>query len=463
MNTKRCFSPISRKTGVYSLPFALLFALGCHKEETVSISQAKISAGQSITTDTLTGTVKGTLLGGKTYYFKTDITINQGDTLLMQEGSKLLAIGDGKSTATSPQITCNGTFISLGSANSHNFITVPDDQRTTANIGKGFWGGIQCGAGSGDVILKWTHLEFAGGPAGPAADPAVFASGDPRNALSYTNVNGRFIMEDCWVYGTTDDGMRILHGKVSVMRNTFEACGKAGGEGFNLKNGTLGDVAFNVSIGCATNAFKVSNSGAGAVQTNINVYNNTMLSCGFRQVKSGRGGSINFEKGAQGKIYNNVVINCRFGLRVTADADTAHVAYNNQFYYANDQRIINQFNAGDGVVISKTADIRSAAPKSNNPVFAQYNVDQFDFSTAAVPMDISAMPLAIITAGSYNFSLLPGSPALKKANADVFAPMKSVPQGGLYGATTMNPGVDMGAYQSDGSGNLHLASSLSFK
>src|SRR5882757_83522 len=165
---------------------ATLLLGACHKDEITHISPSKISAGQAITTDTLTGTVKGTLITGKTYYFSHNIIINQGDTLLMQEGSKLIAIGDGKSTATSPQITCDGTFISLGTAANNNFITVPDDQRTTANIGKGFWGGIQCGANSGDVILKWTHLEFAGGPADATADPAVFASGDPRNCLSYT-------------------------------------------------------------------------------------------------------------------------------------------------------------------------------------------------------------------------------------------------------------------------------------
>ena len=78
-------------------------------------------------------------------------------------------------------------------------------------------------------------------------------------------------------------------------------------------------------------------------------------------------------------------------------------------------------------------------------------------------MDISAMPFTILTAGTYNFSLLPGSPALKKANADVLKAMRSVPQGGLYGATTLDPGVDMGAYQTDGSGNQHFSSSLSFK
>jgi hypothetical protein len=436
----------------------------CHKEEIVDISTAKIQVGQAITTDSLVGTVKGTLQSGKTYYFRSDIIINKGDTLLMQEGSKLIALGDGKSTATSPQITCNGTFISLGTANNHNFITVSNDLRNTSSIGKGIWGGIQFGAESGDLIMKWTHLEFAGGPAGQAFDPAVYGqAGDPRYTIAYTNINGNVIFEDNWIFGSTDDGMRVLHGKVSIMRNTYEACGKAGGEAVNIKNGTVGDVAYNLAIGAATNGFKVSNSGDGPVQTNVNVYNNTMINCGYRQVKSGRGGSINFEKGAQGKIYNNMVINCRFGLRVTSDADVAHIAYNNQFYYANDQRQINQFNATDGVAKTQNADLRSETPKANNPSLAQYDVNQFDYTTASVPMDIAAMPLSIITAMSYNFGLLPGSPALKKANADLFQPLKTVPQGGTYGATILAPGVDMGAYQSDGSGNAHYASSLSFK
>ena len=434
----------------------------CHKEETIDISAPKLSAGQTITSDTLTGTIKGTLQSGKTYYFRSDIRINHGDTLLMLEGSKLIALGDGKSTATSPQITCNGTFISLGTPNNHNFITVPVDLRKPASIGKGLWGGIQCSDTSGDLIIKWTHIEFAGGPAGAGADPGVYAAGDPRYSVVYTNIKGNCIFEDNWVYGSTDDGMRVLHGHVSIMRNTYEANGKAGGEAVNIKNGSVGDIAYNLAIGAATNGFKVSNSGDGPVQTNINLYNNTIINCGFRQVKSGRGGSINYEKGAQGKIYNNVIVNCRFGMRVTSDADVAHIIYNNQFYYANDQRVINQFNASDGVVTTKDADIRSSPPGSNNPQFAQYDVNQYDYTKATFPMDISAMPLTIISAGSYNFGLLPGSPALKKANADVFKPMKTVPQGGTYGATILSPGVDMGAYQSDGSGNLHYASSLSF-
>ncbi|BAV06514.1 hypothetical protein SAMN05421788_107178 [Filimonas lacunae] len=445
-----------------AIAFGMLLT-ACHKEETANVSLGEITAGQGITSDTLKASVKGTLLSGKTYYFSADITINQGDTLLMQPGSKLIALGDGKLPETSPQITCNGTFISLGTADNNNFITVLDSLRTTANIAKGYWGGIQCGANSGDVIIKWTHLEFAGGPAGANADPAVFTSGDPRNLLTYTNIDGNCIVEDSWMYGSTDDGIRILHGKVSFMRNTFEACGKTGGEALNLKSGTIGDVGYNLVIGAATNGFKVSNSGGTTVQTNAYLYNNTILNCGMRQSKSGRGGSINYEKGAQGKIYNNAVINCRYGLRITSDADTAHSTYNNQFYYSNASSQIAQFNCTDGVAYTKSGDVKSTAVKTNNPQFANYDVDQFDFSTATPPMTLAAMPITIITAQAYNWSMLPASPGLRKGNADAFKAMKVVPQGGLYGADIKEPGVDMGAYQSDGTGNLHYVSSLSKK
>jgi hypothetical protein len=110
----------------------ILFALAatasmlaaCHKAEVVTISQPVIQAGQEITSDTLSGSVKGTLRSGRTYYFRTDITVNAGDTLLFQPGVTLIALGDGASYSTSPQITVNGTLISLGTQDNPNWITV---------------------------------------------------------------------------------------------------------------------------------------------------------------------------------------------------------------------------------------------------------------------------------------------------------------------------------------------------
>jgi hypothetical protein len=445
------------------LAVLLLSLAACHKSEVLNVSPAVVSGSHPITSDTLKGTVKGTLLSGKTYYFSADITINQGDTLLMQAGSRLIAIGDGKTTATSPQVTVNGTFISLGTSVNNNFITVPDALRNASSIGKGLWGGLQFGETSGDAIIKWTHIEFAGGPAGPQADPNVFAAGDPRNSLSYTNIDGNVILEDSWIYGTADDGIRLLHGHVSVMRNSFEDCGTTGGEGLNLKNGCVGDVGYNLVIGSATNAFKISNSGGGPVQNKTYLYNNTILNGGFRQLKAGRGGSIDYEKGAQGKIYNNIIINCRFGLRVTPDADVVNTTYNNQFFYGNAQYILSQFYTVDGVATRQSGDIMSATPKDNNPRFKAYDVDQFDYSPLTPPLSAAQMPAGIITDLNYDFSLLLSSPAYHKGNATLFKALRTVPQGGDYGATTLDPNVDMGAFPSDGTGNQHFTASLSSK
>lgn len=102
----------------------LLLLNACHKEELVDISQPLIQSGNVIKSDTLKGTVKGTMLSGKTYYFNSDITINDGDTLLMQSGVKLIALGDGKTAATAPEIFNHGTFISLGTKAQPNYMTV---------------------------------------------------------------------------------------------------------------------------------------------------------------------------------------------------------------------------------------------------------------------------------------------------------------------------------------------------
>ncbi|QES89630.1 hypothetical protein [Rhizosphaericola mali] len=435
----------------------------CQKSTLDYVSQPNIGAGQEVTEDTLTGSVKGTLKSGKIYYFATDIRINKGDTLLMQPGSVLIALGDG-SQNNSPQITNSGTLISYGTQENPNFITVLPTLRQDTNVCKGYWGGIQCDT-TANVIIKWTHLEFAGAPAGSLADPALYSSGDPRYTIAFTNINGQFIVENSWIYGSKDDGMRVVSGKINVVGNTFESCGKQGGESFNMKSGTVGNVAYNVSIGAATNSFKVSNNkGSTPVQAVVNVYNNTILNGGFRQVKDGRGGSIDYEQGAAGKVYNNILVNVRFGLRYTADADVNDIEYGNTLFYGNDAREIEQFWATDGVAKQQSSDIVSTTVGANDPLFTNYNVNIVDFSkfTSVKPtlvLDITQMPYSIITGEKHSFSLQSTSPALGKGYTG-FTPTTDLPTTGNYGATLMNPGKDIGAYQSDGTGNQHYISSL---
>ncbi len=447
---------MNNKTFFIGLMSTLLLLVACHKAEIVSISKPVIQAGSEITTDTLKGNVKGTLRSGKTYYFSSDITVNAGDTLLLQSGVTLIAIGDGTSYSKSPQISVNGTFISLGTQDNPNYITVLPTLRVRDNAFKGFWGGIQGGSAGGDIIIKWTHLEFAGGPAGPANDPAVYTSGVPRYTIVYSNINGNFILEDSWISNSKDDGVRVISGKISVMRNTFENNGESGGEGFNVKSGTVGDVAYNLFLGSATNGIKISNSGGTTVQCNVAAYNNTIINCGFRQVQSGRGGSINFEKGAKGKAYNNLIVNSRYGMRITTDADVANVVYDNQAYYGTAAVIVTQFYPTTGIATTKPGDIKSTTAGINNPQFANYKVDAFNYGTIAIPMGFAAMPALLTHVGNSDFRLLPSSPALNKGKTD-FSPLGAVTaKSGSYGASISLPGKDIGAFQADNSGNPHF-------
>lgn len=451
---------------------SLLLLNACHKAETLNISKAVIQISQPITTDTLKGAVKGTLLAGKTYYFKTDITINDGDTLQMQAGVKLFAIGDGKTSETSPEIINHGTMISLGTKDAPNYITVQNyaDLHTQAsggdysNIFKGYWGGIVCSPSAatptnasptgGDLILKWTHLEMAGGPSGSNNDPAIYAAGDPRYIIYFGNIKRNFILEDSWIFGGKDDAIRVVGGKISVMRNTFELSGQSGGEFFNMKSGTVGDIAFNMLIGAATNALKASDAGSSGTQTNVSMYNNTMVNCGFRQTKSGRGGSINFEKAARGNIYNNLIVNCRFGMRFVNDADVINIKYNNQSYYGSSAGIVGQFLVSDGVATFQSADIHSATVKENAPLFINYDVNQYDYAANPGPVTVAKQTAVTVLVGNSNFRLQTGSPAIGKGKTD-FAPFGFVTTTGIYGANINLPGKDLGAYQVDGTGNQH--------
>jgi len=461
---------------IFVLAGIALTVNACHQKEIVNVSLALVQTANGITSDTLKGTVKGTMLAGKTYYFKSDITVNDGDTLLMQNGVHLIAIGDGITAATSPEIFVHGTFISLGTQDAPNFITVANAATLHAqaaaqnytNVFFGWWGGITATPATptptnpspkgGDLILKWTHIEFGGGPAGANDVAAIYPSGTARFNIYFGNTTKNLIIEDSWFFGSKDDNIQVGSGHISLMRNTFELCGAVGGEFYNIKTGTLGDIAYNVFIGSATNSTKISDSGTSGIQCTAYVYNNTMIDGGYRQTKSGRGGSIDFEKGARGKAYNNLIVNCRFGLRITPDADFANVAYGNNYFYGYSAAIVGQFYSADSApsVLAAPAatDIRSTTAQANNPLFYSFDVNQFNFTANPGPLSANVQTPNSVILGTQNIKLLGTSPGIGKGTTN-FSPLGSVTATGTFGANITPPGHDIGAYQTDGTGNLH--------
>jgi hypothetical protein len=479
------------------LQLALIVILGayfssCKKDSTV-VSTPELVIGQQVSDATpLSGSLKGTMLSGKTYTMGGNVTINKGDTLLMQSGVTL-KVGKGLT------ILVKGAFVSLGTKDKPNWITTAEALAKTDNVGAdpstdkaytGYWTGIQCDTSCRLLDLKWTHIEYTGGSFGADFFPTGEAAGNGAKGILFQNPNGNFILEDSWCYGTIDDMIRVSQGHFSIMRNTFEKCGFTGGDAVNVKGSSVGDMAYNLFVGTATNATKASNKSTKGVQTNVNMYNNTYISGGYRQKDpTGRGGSINYEEGAKGSIFNNLMVNCRVGVRIhnKPHADITNMKYGYNYNYGDSLRVCNNFYPVDpttSVTVPQPTDIPTpteaifpaakysqaflyvqnasgdcpniVAPydgssfvKQNNPKFVNFPLPETGIAHLS---DVSAV-------GSFDFHLQSSSPAIGKGtnNSSIISPINatsSVTDANLKATVTL-PGADMGCFQSNGTGNQH--------
>ena len=296
---------------------ALIAVSSCKKSDISTVSQAQIQVGQPVSSATpLTGSIKGTMLTGQVYTINGNVTVNAGDTLLIQKGVTV-------NVKNASAIVVKGTLVSLGTKDAPVTITDPSRNKTTGSSTAtsdsayaGGWSGIYCDKTCPLLVIKWTHLDFAG--AGIQTIPFTGPSVGDQYCIYFGNPNGNFIMEDSWIYGTPDDAVRFYGGHVNIMRNTLEKCGGTGGDGFNAKGGTQGNMAYNLIIGGATNGTKSANDGGIQPQCMITMYNNTYVNDGFRNAGTfgARSGSIEVENNSRALVYNNLIVNCAFGVRI---------------------------------------------------------------------------------------------------------------------------------------------------
>jgi len=460
----------------------ILFLASCSKshDQQVTISDQQFTAGSYIQNgDTLNSkngsngrSVKGTLKSGQTYYLCSlyaDATINSGDTLVVQNDVKVLVVGPKTGPGAiglqdhAPGLVINGTFLCLGTKDKPNWFTVgdaslksdpskdPQDPKSDPAF-KGYWGGFQGGSGCGDIIIKWTHIEYTGGLA-PLSGPKP---GSARYGIIVANSTGtnNFVLEDSWLYGCANDVVRPAGGKYEIFRNTFEKIGLTAGECVNVKSGSIGDIGYNLVVGGTGNAFKAANAGGLSPQAQMICYNNTVITTGYRQAKAGEGGSIDFEQAGRGLAYNNILVNCAYGLGIRGGggavpiADTANIRYGNTYNYGDITDFTNQFLPVGFITVQQASDINggnATTPGANNPKFVNYPLP------AAAGTNFSAADYV----GSFNFHLATGSPAIGKGNVS-FAAVAVVKKDPVFGVTEITaPGKDMGAFQTDGTGNQH--------
>jgi hypothetical protein len=466
-----------RQKLTYLVAILITGLISCTKtDETKDLWKAVITPASPISESTpLSGPVKGTMLAGKTYTVIGDITVNSGDELVIEPGVTV----DFQGTPGVPVgLGVKGKLLCLGTKENPIMLTYKGVTKTD-ELGsnptndpalKGKWTGIIGATDCPLMVIKWTHVEFGG--AAISSFMKSFTQCTSPYSLYFANPDGSFVLEDSWLYGSTDDPFRINGGKIHVMRNTFEKCGYTGGEAMNSKAGTIGDFAYNLCIGMATNGPKVSNINVavGKPSSNVRIYNNTMINCGYRRSAAGRGGSINFEEGAGGMAYNNLIVNCKFGLRVVNSpiADTANLKYGYNFYYADSISVASQFIPSKSVSTAISLPMETDIPKPSTYLPSSWvigdvytapasivGINNPQFINAPVPLPAGLMLRDIAVVGNYNFALKSSSPCIG-AGFTGFSPRADVIQDLRLGATEITgPGIDIGCYQSNGRGNQH--------
>lgn len=186
----------------------------------------------------------------------------------------------------------------------------------------------------------------------------------------------------------------------------------------------------------------------------MNAYNNTVITTGFRQAKAGEGGSIDFENGGRGMAYNNLLVDCAYGLGVrggggtTPAADTINTKYGYTYNYGENVSMTTQFLPVGFITVQQPSDINggnATTPGANNPSFVNYSL----------PLPATVNFNSANYAGGYDFHLRLNSPAIGKGNI-AFTPYAVVKVDPVFGVTEITfPGKDIGAFQTNGSGNQH--------
>ncbi len=426
------------------IAFFAVYITACDDSTGPDLSDPDLDEITTITGETteLVGPMRGTLLAGRTYVMKGDVIIPPDEEIIVEPGVTIIAEGNGDEFG--PEFTVQGSIIAIGTAEQPILFTVPENLRTYENRFAGLWGGFQGSEETKAMVFKHVRMEFLGGEGGPGTPRA----GRIRYGIWTLSDQTEVILEDSWIYGSKDDFFRPVGGKLNIVRNVFEFCGEDGGDIINVKGGTVGNIAYNLVIGAATNAFKPSDDGASTIQSNIYVYNNTILNSGFRRAGTGRGSNINFENGARGRAHNNILVNNKNGIRILEDADRSNIDYDYNLFYATFEEFANQFIPEDSATEAQPNSIMGGVGE-NNPMFVSYNPDQFDLEAYHAAEN---QPVEMNIVSPHNFRLQANSPAIGAGTTD-FSPLPvSFTLTGERAPSILPPSVDMGAYPSDGSG-----------
>ena len=354
---------------------------------------------------------QGALVWTKDTTLTESVEIPIGTSLYIEPGVKVTC----KSDVQVPiEIVVLGNLYCMGSAQKPVVFT-SDTQKPES------WGGIICGYNAEEVVLNHVEVAYAG--ATPTESSASFQNhlfkttidgGVP--AFHFCNVNGKFVMANCFFHDNYNDQTYFTGGKGVIINNIFADSGNAadGGEAINVKAGCKLDIANNLIYNACTNAFKLSNAGNNETVplTEMTVYNNTMVNCGWRRSKNKKGGSVWVEKAAKPVFVNNLIYDCRYGLKQPKQdgADMEHSRLTPNYYYASTDIGVAQMAKGANLGIWFDTDIKSSVAGQLNPLFKSFTQNENMNINCEIDKVENGAPLAFNKA--WDFALQTGSPAL---------------------------------------------------
>lgn len=349
----------------------------------------------------VSGEVSGTWKKNSIITVKGDVIVPAGKSLMIEEGVTILM-----DTTAKPEFIVNGNLYSVGTKESPVKFTVPEAARTSKyNFGQ-LWGGILAAKTCAELLLDNTIVEYGGATTTEASTSVKQGlykaeSGERVPAIWFSNVAGKLVVQNSTIRHFGEDATYIEGGSLIFANNVFNTTGVSGGEGINLKSGVVADVAFNLIYNVNTNGLKLSNSGERTPQLHIVGYNNTLVNNGWRR-PSIKGGSIWVEESVNAELYNNLLVNCRFGIkRDTKKPEDTRSIFSNTYYYGYYQDGVDQFQPSTEIIAGKN-DVISNKAGDNDPKFSNFPV-----STAKVGNFDAA----------WDFRLQAGSPVLGKGIA----------------------------------------------
>ena len=359
----------------------------------------------------------GSLVWSKDTTLSESVEIPVGTSLYIEPGVTVTC----KSEVQVPvEIVVLGNLYCMGTAEKP--VTFTSDTKKPAD-----WGGIICGYNSEEVVLN--HVEVAYACATPTGSSASFQNhlfkttidgGVP--AFHFCNVNGKFVMANCFFHDNYNDQTYFTGGNGVIINNIFADSGNAadGGEAINVKAGCKLDVANNIIYNACTNAFKLSNAGNSETipLTEMTVYNNTIVDCGWRRAKNKKGGSVWVEKAAKPIFVNNLIYDSRYGLKQPKQdgADMEHSRLTPNYYFASTDKGVEQMAKGASLSIWYDTDIKSSVAGQLNPLFK--NFKQSDKMNINCEIDLQEKGAPLAFDKTWNFEYQDNSPALSGGVTD---------------------------------------------